>query len=746
MRIERITAYLKERPYMGLCLLAAFLQGAILIGTQYGITGALSLPLDDSFIHLQYGKQIAQGHYFHYQNHDPVTSGATSFLYVHLLALGYLIGFRGVLYLVWTHLIALASVTASIVLLVSIGKRLGSARSGWMAAILMPLSGNLAWCFWSGMEIALVTALLLYVFYLALDPMPLNARLLTAMGFLSLCRPEGAIVSIVILSLIFIHLRSFDSFKSGGIRFWGACLFFIVSILGPPLFFLLETGRSASNGLLAKGILYHPTKTLYEKIEIIISNFASILAFLSGYFDIHPVAGEFVLPGMLVFAVTGLAALLFAKGKDPKWHAVYLGAPLLAVFLSIATLEVWPLHNFRYLAPFMPIVFVLGVLGLNATLKWIYLNDSAVFNAAVMMALLMTGLYFPGWAARFAANSTTIYEKQIRAARWIGTLLPSGQPVAINDAGALIYYNDRTLYPGIMLFDDTRDFIDLVGLVDNDTTIPYRMGEGGLYEILQRMPEDQRPACAAVFPAWFDLSARLYDFFYKPLVFFPDPYDETFGKTVYAVNWNYNGKEANPRKATMKTGWIVRDAVDVCDIVSEKEHDYEFSVRGKTFPKIPILYRRNFGYHEEIDERWPGVENEMEDLIPIMKRDGTIYDYDIMDGGRRIDGEESFSMRNLTPGCDAFLIARICDGSGIAPQFEYRMEVFVNDIYTGSWTTQGTPWNWYETVFKIPADAVTDTSLRICIVNQGTSQFVYYESYYYWICQEENTDDSPDRG
>ncbi len=49
------------------------------------------MPLDDAYIHFQYARSIATGQPYAYNPGLPPTSGATSFLYPYLLALGYLI-------------------------------------------------------------------------------------------------------------------------------------------------------------------------------------------------------------------------------------------------------------------------------------------------------------------------------------------------------------------------------------------------------------------------------------------------------------------------------------------------------------------------------------------------------------------------------------------------------------------------------------------------------------------------------
>src|SRR5215207_8069705 len=55
----------------------------------------ISAPLDDTFIHLQYGSQIGEGEWFRYNDGDTVSSGASSFLYVLVLGAARLVGFAG---------------------------------------------------------------------------------------------------------------------------------------------------------------------------------------------------------------------------------------------------------------------------------------------------------------------------------------------------------------------------------------------------------------------------------------------------------------------------------------------------------------------------------------------------------------------------------------------------------------------------------------------------------------------------
>ena len=51
--------------------------------------------------------------------------------------------------------------------------------------------------------------------------------------------------------------------------------------------------------------------------------------------------------------------------------------------------------------------------------------------------------------------------------------------------------------------------------------------------------------------------------------------------------------------------------------------------------------------------------NEQDELIPALRRQGLLYFFDIIDAGRRVDGSETFILRNLDPYQTADLILRV---------------------------------------------------------------------------------------
>src|SRR5688572_29928960 len=87
--------------WAGCCALAGLVFLAYGFASLAAGRGEYVMPLDDVYIHFQYARQINVGQPYVYNPGLPPTSGATSFLYPYLLAIGDLIGFRGLTLGVW---------------------------------------------------------------------------------------------------------------------------------------------------------------------------------------------------------------------------------------------------------------------------------------------------------------------------------------------------------------------------------------------------------------------------------------------------------------------------------------------------------------------------------------------------------------------------------------------------------------------------------------------------------------------
>ena len=307
--------------------------------------------------------------------------------------------------------------------------------------------------------------------------------LFLAMTFLSLCRPEGQIISLTLLFLLALRLWiDRKLFISVIYPFWSILTFllFAFALIFPSWYFSTTTGYSGTNGLRAKSLLLHPIMTDTEKREAAVQNMQEMIKFLSGDPSTTTRMAEFILPGMFLFFLLGIIGLLLQRNRQGFWWALMFSIPLLIMLAAVATLEVWSLHSYRYLLPLVPLFILIGLVGIETAFRFWQVNGRLAIQTAFVIALILFITHLPVWVQRYARQCTTIHEKQSRAAWWINRQLPAAHPIAINDAGALAYYSEREIY-------------DLVGLVSNTAPSPIAWAKA-LYEHLQNLPIRTAPA------------------------------------------------------------------------------------------------------------------------------------------------------------------------------------------------------------------------------------------------------------
>ena len=133
-------------------------------GSEYDATrhpefvGLWSAPLDDVFIHFDFARSTARGYPFQWIDGNGYSSGGTSLLYPFVLALGLIVGFRGLSLMHWAAIIAVTGVMVSAILLRRAYVGLPRAASYLLPFALLGV-GALSWSFFSGMELALFIAI-----------------------------------------------------------------------------------------------------------------------------------------------------------------------------------------------------------------------------------------------------------------------------------------------------------------------------------------------------------------------------------------------------------------------------------------------------------------------------------------------------------------------------------------------------------------------------------------------------------
>jgi hypothetical protein len=680
-------------------LALAVLVGCLFVGTNlYYNRGDLSdnginisAPLDDTFIHLQYGRQIGEGEWFRYNDGDPVSTGASSFLYVLVLGGAHFLGISG------GHLLAFAIILGAGLLVLAallgyeLGRSLAGERAGLWGGALIAANGAFAWGATSGMEVALFSVLILGTLLAFLRELSSERFLLTPIlaALTALTRPEGLLFALVITgAAVFVLLRDLRKTRPYSFRRSMAVLYAFLPIaagVAQYTFYRIATGSSVQNGVLAKSLLYEPVFYPTEFLDAVFQNLTKLNLFvLTG---LEP--GNYLFPGTILFCVLGT---LYLALEDVRYRtfAVASGTALVLAMSSTALLGLpgapWGWHHYRYLLPFFPPTLVFAVVGFYSlgTLNRKTWLPEALAGFAVLCSLL--GL--PVWAATTGGNALQIKEQQVSIGYWIRENLPPGARVGVNDVGAMRYYGGHPT-------------VDLIGLTTNGLALPSRNGLGSLYETLEKMPEEKRPDYFAIYPTWFpgfetsgvlDQEIARFSLSSRP---------ETAGivggseVVVYRADWGL-ARSGEP----FRSEGTVRDTLDVADLASEREHDYEM--------------------------RMPLIGLEPANLLTQKRSpDGEV----ILDGGRALPGAEEFTVTGLSPNRPVDVVMR----TSSAP---FTLQVQADGKDLGEWTFQPSGSGWQEATFTIPARSVLSESLRLRLSPSRDAPLETHTAYHYWFVQQ----------
>jgi len=423
------------------------------------LAGVAGFPLDDSWIHLHFARNIAEGAGFSYNPGVPV-AGSTAPLWTLLLALG-VFAFGSSLAVV--KAIGITTALAATIMVRRAARAWGAGRLGALgAAIGLAWTGAMAWGALSGMEVTLA-ALLVAASLLA------HARgrdLWTAIGAAAaaLARPE-AIVLVPLLAIA-RPLTMRRALLFGGIT---------VAMLAPAVAFSLATVGSpvpASASAKIEGGLVGWLSGVREPARV--TWVSRPAAFVGGW-----VAWLWTTDWLLPLAL--LAALVLVWWRPGRALAV----PALALVVQPLAMALFApyrdpaFQEGRYSIHLLPIAFVVLAVALGKRLTRPRLALVVLYLALAIVALFPAATRY-GWAVQ------NINAMQVHLGRWVDAHVPRGEVIALNDIGAIAYLSRRPV-------------IDLVGLVSPEV-LPYRRaGDEGILRYLA----ERCPGHVIVFPAWF---------------------------------------------------------------------------------------------------------------------------------------------------------------------------------------------------------------------------------------------------
>lgn len=499
---------------------------------------AVGFPLDDSWIHQTYGRNLAErGEWAFVPGEASVAS--TSPLFTVLLAVGYVIG---VPFFAWVFTLG----AFGLALTGWIGRRVGAImfpgvpQAGLWTGLALVTMWHLAWAASSGMETILFCAFSLGVVRLALRELHDDAsgaglrdafRRGAAVGLvgaaLTLTRPEG--VGLVGLTGLFVLLAwPYPPGPSGRRQYlaWasGVSLAWLAGVAPYLALNYRISGAALPDTVSAKQaehVYIHQQWSLLER-------YARLMLPL--------VAGSLVmlLPGVVV----GLYQ--FARRARVERHAVLLLLPLgwAAADLTAYALRLPANYQHgRYVIPILPHVLLYGVGGTLVIVRAGRRRpvQRVLSRSLGLSAVLITaGFWFIG-AQQFGRDVRIINTEMVATAKWIETNLPPDELLAVHDIGAVGYYAPRPI-------------LDLAGLVSPEV-VPIIRDHHALMVLMcerevrylmvlpnQRPAEPDDPRLGTDWEYDPDLGRDVI----KPLFRTDAPYAVEAGggnMTIYRMNW-----------------------------------------------------------------------------------------------------------------------------------------------------------------------------------------------------------------
>jgi arabinofuranosyltransferase len=491
------------------------------------LKGTLSFPLDDSWIHLQFARNLARGLGLSY-NPGHLVTGSTAPLWTALLSLLFLLPGSVV---VWTKLLGIALHLAGIEATRRLGRELGlSAGFAALAAGLTLATSWLVWSALSGMEIPLFILLSLWGMILHLRERKDSGRLgrlpLSAGVFAvaALARPEGVLLlalAFVDRFLVFTGLEGERRWRTPALRtLLLAAAFAVCALAGPCLFYqwaggsVLPTTFAAKGGGGAHGLLPNPRY---------------LANVLSLFFQPQPWTTLLAGAGALA-----LAARLGTPRERGLLPALWLfGLPLAYSLLTPGPIQM--LGNFgRYYFPLFPVLAILGVLGLEKPLRALGdLVPSPPLRAS-LAALGFAILFAPTLATLvrgesfYVQNVANVQESDVAVAQWLAARVPPEAVLAVNDIGAIKY-----LLP--------NPIVDLASIATPQIRreVMAAVAAGTPWNVaMVAAVERRRPDYVVIFPSWVPGIAQ--DSRFRPVHHLEIPDNITMGGSeivVYDTPW-----------------------------------------------------------------------------------------------------------------------------------------------------------------------------------------------------------------
>jgi hypothetical protein len=485
-------------PVLFLVTVALLLDAACALSAWLHSGGRFMFPLDDSYIHLQYALRAGHGAPFSYAPDTPASGGASSPLWVALLAPAFAIGLSGVKGALAALALGAAVHALAVAWTFQLASRLAGRTGGFAAAALLLANGHLAWNFASGMETGLFAMLLsgtgLGLAAWLQDEDRTGLRLFVAcLALLPVTRPEGIAMVALAAAFALWHGRRHPAVPLLPVLL--AALPFALWLLA----LWLLTGEWKPAGLIAKGLMERPDIGNATRVQIAGETLVAIP--LRFYRNIVPDSGyalfkgtdylPYVPWGLGILALAGgfYAAMMEWRGRRPGPVTLLLAMWL--VGLASLTGSALPfIHQQRYLAPWTLPATVLAVVGLRRLAQLFQQHEETALRAGATALAVLSLPSLAFWIPEYGRNARDIYHQHRVMSFGLDGEAAKGERLAVTDTGVLVYYSQIPA-------------VDLVGLTSPQFTRPFGVGESAVLEEMAALTPAARPGSLITYREWF---------------------------------------------------------------------------------------------------------------------------------------------------------------------------------------------------------------------------------------------------
>ncbi len=444
----------------------ALLATSLYVGVA-AIGGESGLPLDDSWIHQTYARNLVQNGSWSYVN-GVTSAGSTAPLWTLLLAIGYLFRLPSLLWAYFLGWLCLTWIGWSGMSLWA-DNWVKQEQFSWLVGAVLVLTWPLVWAAGSGMETLLFCGLAMQLM-VSYGRQQVSGNwqswiLGILAGLLILTRPDGLPLTILVAGGIIIAAGSPRD------RFFRMGAYLLAAVLPLIPYFLLNY---ISNNTLWPNTYYAKQSEYALLWDVpIVQRYAKLLYYVVGgpSVGLRGISGAhlLLLPGVLFSGWVSLRA-------DWRSRRLLRFLPIMwavgHVFLYAWRLPVTYQHG-RYLMPVIPVFILYGFGGWIQLADWIKfrlkINQRRVyvlrtFAGLTFVALLL--IFFILGLQAYGQDVAFINAEMVTTARWVQANTPEDALIAAHDIGAIGYFANRHI-------------LDLAGLISPEV-IPLLADKEGM--------------------------------------------------------------------------------------------------------------------------------------------------------------------------------------------------------------------------------------------------------------------------